>query len=1843
MNTLALRGDLSGNPSFIDFLAKMKRTCLEAYRHQDLPFEYLVDELNVPRDPSRHPIFQVMFVVRDLEEMAVIGLEGIKTCPVKYESRIAKFDLIFDLFFLENGLGCEIEYNTDLYAEESIQQLAQHFKVLLKNIVADPQTKIHELSILTAAEQQHILIDWNQTQHPLPQKTIQELFEEQVAKSPNHIALVYEKQHVTYHELNAKVNQLAHTIRKLYLKEFNQTSLRDSMIGLCTERSLEMIIGILAIIKAGAAYVPIDPAYPEQRIKFMLQDTKTLLLLTQTKVLQKLKFIPETIRHYICLDDQQEKASSKNLTCKNTLNDLCYVIYTSGSTGVPKGVMIEQRGVINLVHAQQQHFRIHSPTDRVLQFASISFDASVLEIFTSLLNGVSLYIVPELVRKDVNHLYNFMLENEINTTILPPALLRMFPHKPLPALKTLVIGGDSSDRETMNYWSKGRQLINAYGPTEITVAATTLEYDENKRVNEIGRPLQNIKLYVLDTHSQPLPIGIPGELLIGGISLARGYLNQSELTSEKFITNPFASPEDQSEGKNLILYKTGDLVRWLANGNLEFIGRIDNQVKIRGFRIELGEIEATLARHAGISKCVVRSLLGRNGQKQLVAYYVPTHTAKTTALSHDALRASLGKNLPDYMIPAVFIPIKEIPLFPSGKVDTKKLPSPERLDSIVETKLVAPRNEIEQSIVEIWADVLKIKKISIKTNFFSLGGNSLDAIQVISRLNQIFETNLPVRLLFEHATVEELATVVGAELTHGKSTAQTIAKVSRDQRRFLLSFAQQRLWFLDQYEDSPFATYNIPIVTKLIGHLNIAALEKSLNYLITRHESFRTSFKNEAGKGYQEILPEYHLKLTAEPIHANDLLSIVAEEVHKRFNLQFAPLMRVRLLKLDKDQHVLMITQHHIISDGWSVGVLIKELTEVYQSLLHNLTPHLPELPIQYIDFACWQRTWLQGKILQDQLDYWRKKLENHTDFELPTDFPRPKIKTYNGNHYQFVLDQKLTDDLQKLTKENKATLFITLLAAFNVLLCRYSGQEDIIIGSPIAGRIHPDVENTIGFFVNTLALRGDLSGNPSFIDFLAKMKRTCLEAYRHQDLPFEYLVDELNVPRDPSRHPIFQVMFVVRDLEEMAVIGLEGIKTCPVKYESRIAKFDLIFDLFFLENGLGCEIEYNTDLYAEESIQQLAQHFKVLLKNIVADPQTKIHELSILTAAEQQHILIDWNQTQHPLPQKTIQELFEEQVAKSPNHIALVYEKQHVTYHELNAKVNQLAHTIRKLYLKEFNQTSLRDSMIGLCTERSLEMIIGILAIIKAGAAYVPIDPAYPEQRIKFMLQDTKTLLLLTQTKVLQKLKFIPETIRHYICLDDQQEKASSKNLTCKNTLNDLCYVIYTSGSTGVPKGVMIEQRGVINLVHDQQQPYRIQSPTDRVLQFASISFDGSVIEIFTTLLKAAILYIVPELIRRDVNSLYNYMLVNDIKIATIPPALLKLFPHKLLPALKILNVAGESCDKVTMNYWSKGRLLTNVYGPTENTVATTICNYDENKRVNEIGRPLQNIKLYVLDTHSQPLPIGIPGELLIGGISLARGYLNQSELTSEKFITNPFASPEDQSEGKNLILYKTGDLVRWLANGNLEFIGRIDNQVKIRGFRIELGEIEEILAQQKGISKCVVRSHVGQNGQKQLVAYYVPTKTAKEKELSTEALRENLGKKLPDYMIPAVFIRIKEIPLSPGGKVDIKKLPSPEGFARIVETKFVAPRNEIEKSLIEIWSNILKVKNIGVNDSFFVLGGNSLLAIQTVFKINEKFNTNFSVGDFFKFPIVSRMAEMIKAFISGTEIDKRTTSEEF
>jgi amino acid adenylation domain-containing protein/FkbM family methyltransferase len=1670
VNPLVMRADFSGDPSFVELLARVRRTALDALAHQAFPFALLVQRLQPERDPSRTPLFETMFVYQPSQllkgETFVAGEAPLRVKAgelsleaLALQQRTALFDLLVSVTEAGETLLGSIEYSTDLFDEASIRRMAGHFQTILESVLENPRQRVSQLELLTAGEQEQLIVHWNETtlEYEAPEG-LHELFEEQVARTPRATALACNDERLSYEELNERANQLAHYLRGLGVGP-------ETLVGVLLERSPLMIVAMLGVLKAGGAYVPLDVNYPRERLQFTLEDARAHVVLTQSDWLDAL---PECEARVVCLDQQWPENGSRlvdNPEPSATETALAYVIYTSGSTGRPKGVAIEHRSAVAFIHWAKEQFRAEHLAG-VLASTSICFDLSIFEIFVPLSAGGKIILAANAL--ELPSLAAAREVTLINT--VPSAMTELVRLNGVPGhVRVVNLAGEPLQNalvQSVYEYESVEQVLNLYGPSEDTTYSTWTRIEKgSEEAPSIGRPVANTQTYLLDARLQLIPVGVAGELYLGGSGLARGYLNRPELTAERFVPDPFSGVPGAR------LYRTGDLARYRQDGRLEYLGRLDHQLKLRGFRIELGEIETVLRENSAVRDVVVVARETETGDKQLVAYVVVDRSVTT-----NELRAHLKQKLPHYMIPAAFVVLDKLPLSPNGKIDRHALPAPEALTQDAET--VAPRNQTEEIIAGIWASVLGLEQVGIHNNFFHLGGHSLLATQVIARINEAFQVDLPLSYLFESPTVAVLAErVIAASRESGLHDAQPIVRVERD-APLPLSFAQQRLWFLDQLEPGK-AAYHVPILIRLTGSLNVSALEKSIREIVNRHESLRTTFKNVDERPVQVIALPGSWRLDVIDLSAVDdaeheALRRARKEALRPFDLSTGPLLRATLWRLDVDAQLLLLSMHHIVADGWSIGIFVSELSALYNAFAGGRPSPLAELPCQYVDFAQWQRQQLSGDALATHLDYWKQRLSGPLQpVELPGWRLRSTTNDTSAATVQMPFPEQLYTRLQHLSRQRGVTTFMTLLAAFQTLLHRYTGLDDIVVGTPVANRTRIETESLIGFFANTLVLRGDVSGDPSFDDLLARARALTREAHAHQDVPFELLVEELQPERDLDRTPLFQIMVVMQNTPP-AVIDLPDVRVEQLELESTAPKFDLVLFLKESDGSLTASWEYNPARFAAETIKGLASHFETLLESAIADPRQRISRLKMLRDDERHRIVTGLNETAVEYPRESgLHELFEAQAARTPGATALACNDERLSYEELNERANQLAHYLRALGVGP-------ETLVGICLERSLEMVIGLLGILKAGAAYVPLDPCYPQERLSLMIEEAEMRVVLTA----QRFREIVSV--DAICLDADWSaiaQESKENPVTNTGPGNLAYVIYTSGSTGKPKGSMITHDGIRNRLLWMQEEYQLTT-ADRVLQKTPYTFDVSVWEFFWPLITGARLVMARPGGQGDGRYLVDLIRQQEITTIHFVPSMLAVFLEekeaRQCRSLKRVICSGEALSHELKEKFVKllPAELHNLYGPTEASVDVTYwnCRNAVERAIVPIGRPVANTQIYLLDQNLQVVPVGVPGELYIGGVQLARGYLNRPDLTAERFLPDPFGI-----EGARI--YRTGDLARYLADGSIEYLGRTDHQVKLRGFRIELGEIESALNEHPAVQQAIVVAR-----DERLVAYVVP-----------------------------------------------------------------------------------------------------------------------------------------------------------
>ncbi|HEV2860060.1 MAG TPA: amino acid adenylation domain-containing protein [Pyrinomonadaceae bacterium] len=1843
VNTLALRTDLSGDPTFRDVLARARETALGAYAHQELPFENLLEALQPRRDLSRTPLFQVFLNLLNFEEGA-FDLPELKVELLPLSEVEAKFDLT--LYAAEEGgrLKLDLVYNAALFGRARAAQMLEQLGRMLADAARSPETKVSQLSLLTASSAEvlpdpslPLRADWDGPVH--------EQFARRAARLPLHTAVADPHLTYTYSELDARANRVAH-----YLSARGVG--REDVVAIYAHRSAPLAVALLGVLKAGASFVILDPAYPAARLRCYLELARPkgwIELEAAGRPDESLHEYAASLACRLTLPRTADGPDELDAYPADGLGGVAvgpeataYFAFTSGSTGVPKCVVGPHGSLAHFAAWAASEFGVGN-SDRFSVLSGLAHDPLHRDIFTPLQVGAAACFPDPEEMSIPGRLAAWMRRQQITVSNLTPAMGQVLTQEvagadapELPTLRRVFFIGDVLTRREvarLRRLAPAAAVVNLYGATETSRAvshyvvpefaseeeATAGRTDRGKEILPLGRGIAGVQLLVLNAAGGLAGVGEPGEIYFRSPHLAKGYLRDEALTRERFVTSPFTGdPADR-------LYRTGDLGRYLPDGNVEPLGRADQQVKIRGFRVELGEIEALLGQHPSVGENAVVAREDAPGEKRLVAYVVPAVEGAADAAE---LRRHLRERLPAYMVPSFFVTLEQLPLTPNGKLDRRALPAPERLAAAPGGDDAEPLSAAEEILAATWAEVLGVESVGRDDNFFDLGGHSLLALQVMARVSERLRVELPLRALFESPTVGELAGAVERARGTQPPAAPPVTPSPRGESQ-PLSFAQQRLWFLEQLQPDS-GVYNIPGAVRLHGWLNAAALRQALNEIVRRHEALRTTFPAAGDQPSQVIAPSLvldlpltdlrHLPLDAAEAEARRLM---ASEGRRPFDLAAGPLVRARLLRLSQGEHILHVTIHHIVSDAWSLGVLVRELNELYAAAVEGRPTALAELPVQYADYAAWQRRRLQGEVLETQLAYWTRRLGGELPaLELPTDMPRPAAQTFRGARLHFALPRELSAHLNLLCRREGVTPFMLFLTAFKVLLHRYTGQRDILVGTPVAGRTRRETEGLIGFFVNTLVMRSEVSGGESFRELLGRVRESALEAYAHQELPLERLVEELRLARDLSREALFQVMFVMQNTPPPAP-ALPGLTLEPLQTDNGTSKFDLLLSLAERGGAFEGYLEYSTDLFEEATAARALGHFETLLRGAASDPGLSVGELPLMTEGESRLLLAKWNATGADYDlDDFIHRRFERQAALTPDALALVFEGERLSYRELNERANRLAHRLR-------SQGVGPESLVGILMERSIEMVVAIYAILKAGSAYVPLEPSYPEERLAYVVEDARLGLVLTQERFAGRLGESPARV---LVLDGEWAGESFSRANPAPTLegDNLAYVIYTSGSTGRPKGAMNTHRAVCNRLLWMQDEYRL-TPDDRVLQKTPFSFDVSVWEFFWPLMTGATLVVARPGGHQE--SAYLVGAINEHRITTIHfvPSMLQAFLED--PGLdSCVSLRRVICSGEALQYEQQERLLArlatglhNLYGPTEAAIDVTFweCGGGE-RRVVPIGRPVANTQIYVLDAGLRPVPVGIAGELHIGGVQLARGYLNRPGLTAERFIPDPFSTEPGAR------MYKTGDRARYLPDGAVEYLGRLDNQVKLRGFRIELGEVEAALRQDARVRECVVVAREEAPGDARLVAYYVASGAA-----APEAgeLRESLKGKLPPYMVPSAFVALDSLPLTTSGKVDRKALPAPG--APEAAGGYTAPRGQLEEILADTMAGVLMLERVGADDNFFDLGGHSLLATTFLNRVRDTFGVAPPLRRLFETPTVAALAPLVEAALSGGDAE--------
>ncbi|WP_281558222.1 non-ribosomal peptide synthetase [Thalassomonas sp. RHCl1] len=1856
VNTLVLRLD-TGHQRLDDYLAHVRQVHLDGQNNQDVPFEQLIERLNIPRSNAHSPLFQIMlstntdYGLADKGSGNKLDLAGLSLSPLSSDVITAKFDLEISISISDQGVGLHWTYDKSIFSGEHINQINNHLMTLLTSMAgieasAGDDVKLASLAMLSSDESKYLLETLNDRQLDYPQdKLIHELFEAQVEKNPDNTALSFEGQSLSYHEFNEMANRLAH-----YL--WQQGTGPETLVGICLDRSPQMLIAMLAVLKAGGAYVPLDPSYPQARLQYMIQDSGVKCVLTRAELIRELDF--EASTNLIDLDDQalisSYPASNPGRSEQLTPENLAYTIYTSGSTGKPKGVIVEHHAFVSRLFAFDRAFELGSG-DVVPSIASFAFDISLLELIYPLSCGAEVKLLP---REKIINVAELKQELKTCTFVhMVPSLAQLWLDEVVrdnatgdyPDLKYIATGGDAVPENLLTSLKQALPevtLLQFYGPTE-AVLFCVCHPQAAEAPSSLGRGIDNVSLYVLDDDLKLQPQGAVGELYVGGSALARGYLHRRELTQERFIPHPFKTDSKER------LYQTGDLVRYLPNGELEFKGRKDDQVKIRGFRVELGEIEQQLAACPEVSSNLVLVREDQPGQKRLVAY-IQLRPAPSLAKeqkqaleqqSLDKIKQRLKGNLTDYMVPSAFVVIEQWPLTANDKIDKKALPLPGT--ALLSGAYQAPETELEQALTQIWGQLLNLEagKISTQADFFALGGHSLLTVRLVAEIRKQLQVEVSVKSVFDAATIQALAAII--ESGPQGELRREVQAMPRETDVMPLSFAQQRLWFIDQLQGGS-AEYNMPAAFEVKGNFDSQAAELALTCIIERHEVLRSVYFEDDEQTLQKILPgapftlaRHDLSGLAPEQQKQQLMALIDADMQQSFDLTKDLMVRASYVTLDKEAGTgaLLFNMHHIASDGWSMEVLIREFVSLYRAFTLGLPSPLSGLAIQYADYAHWQREWLQGEVLEAQLGYWEKQLAEVPPVHgLLLDKPRPEVKQHRGDIVIGQLPGDVAKQLQALASHYQLTPFMLLHSALALVLSRHSNSCDIVVGTPIANRMQAELEPLIGFFVNTLVLRLD-TGHDKLDDYLAHVRRVHLDAQNNQDVPFEQLVDRLNIPRSSGHTPLFQIMLSTNNDFGVGGSGdnkldLADVTLSPLSSDYISCKFDLNIGMNISEQGLDLSWTFDTSIFTREHIAQFNEHLKTLLTAMAQlEPKanTALNNLAMLSEKESDYLLHQFNDTKLDYPKdKRVHELFAEQVLQTPDDIALAFADNTLSYRELNEKANRLAHHLMA-------QGVGTQTLVGLYLSRSIDTVVAILAILKAGGAYVPIDAKYPQARVSYMLDDTGVEYVITEQNLAERFDFKEST--QLVVINDARLQASLATLSTDNPLqvvaeSQLAYVIYTSGSTGQPKGVMVEHKNMLAFyqVFRQQMAAMAQAQNLNWLCGASFAFDAS-IKGLLVLLSGGKMVILSEDETTDPSLISQVIAKHQVDVYNATPQMVDEIVKLELPNSPALISSGDlltpSVFAALKDYGLKhGRSVANAYGPTETTINSSFTLLME---TSNIGRPVANTRFYILDQHKQLAPFGVAGELYIGGEGVARGYLNQAQLTQECFISNPFSDNADDR------LYKSGDLVRYLDDGNLEFIGRVDDQVKIRGFRIELGEIEEQLSRCGNVDACLVLAREGADKNKQLVAYVNPQVFATaNSDLGgfIESLKQQLQQALPEYMVPSAFVVIEQWPLTANGKIDKKALPSPDSQA--LQGEYVAPQTPIEQTLTQIWGRLLKMdaEDISTQANFFTLGGHSLLTVRLVAEIRKQLQVEVSVKAVFEAAHIQALAEMI---VSGSQ----------
>ena len=1891
VNTVVLRGDVSTDPGFRDLLKQVRKTTLEAFSHHDLPFDRVVNALGLERDLSRNPLYQVDFAFQNLPSVDV-STPGLSLKPFTLRETTSRFDLELDLKEASDGFEGFIRYNAGLFTQTTIERMARHYHTLLEAVIAEPDRPLSSLPLLNDGERAQLVavqpvqgldfVDGQSAETLDGDPLAHRLIEARAAATPDAPAAfvgVEGGETWTFGELDRRANVLAHHLVDLGVGP-------ETLVALAMPRSLDLLAALLAVWKAGGAYLPVDPCHPEARLRDVLGDSGARHVLTTGALAEKVPVLAEADRTVVAVDSAAvDSVAADSAAVDDTRGqsapsvDLsgahaAYVLYTSGSTGKPKGVVVPHAALVDyLLWCQRAYGLGASDDDRPgsVVHSPLGFDLTVTGLLAPLAAGRSVGLVPEVSAVDgagegpgnpLEILANTLRQTPRARVLkITPAHLEALGQLLTPAelaevADTLVIGGEALHWDTLTPWFQHAPrsvMVNEYGPTETVVGCTVRAVrsgdtagDLDGGVVPIGQAVDHASALVVDRHLRLTPPGVPGELVVGGIGVTRGYLGRPALTAERFVPDPFG---DQPGAR---LYRTGDRVRRLpgeAADELLFLGRLDHQVKVRGYRIEPGEIESALATHADVQAAtVVARDDGPGGATALVAYVVIPGTDKAAqGTVGEAVRTHAAQSLPDYMVPAFVVVLDALPLTRNGKVDRRALPVPGAWSDAKAQAFVAPRTPVEAQIAKIWGEVLKTDRIGVTDRFFDLGGQSMLAVQVISRLRDRLQVDVPVQSLFDETTVESLAAQVEGLREEGAlSDLPAITPAPRDQP-LPLSFSQERLWFIDRLLPG-LSAYNIPGAVHMQGELDADALEAALNEIVRRHEVLRTTFTVVDGQAVQVIADSAHW-----PIPRHDLTHLPADErrgvalerareaAGEAFDLGEGPLMRPQLLKLSDDEHLFVLIIHQIVYDMWSRDIFLAELVAFYEAFRTGAEMPMAEPTLQYADYAWWQRERLSESVLDEQLDYWRGQLAGLEVMELLGDRPRPAVQTMVGTRVTRRLSPKLTKGLKRLARRQKVTLFVTLLSGFNALLHRYTGHGDISLGSPVANRNRVETEGMMGFFANTVVLRtAGLGLQTPMVEVLQQVKAMTLDAFANQDIPFERLVNTLDPQRDLSRQPFFQVLFNFLINYQPPTMQLPELTLTAEEVHTGGVPFDFMMAMYEAEGSLHAVCDYSTDLYDASTVDRILDHFENLLESLAKNPKRRLGELAMLADGERQQLLalgrgaqrtdFDMSQSADVQPMHRV---FESWVERTPDAVAAVCGDERLTYAELHGRAQRLAGHLRAAGVDV-------DDPVAIVDERGLDFLSAILGVFMAGGAYLPLNPLHPDARLVDVIGRAGASVVLTGTDFTDGLTAaLDETTpaqgeaATVLSLSDAlgRDSDGGHGVDVDPGPSFLAYLIFTSGSTGQPKGVMVPHAGMVNHLWVNIEQVALEA-SDRLAQTAAQTFDISVWQFLAPLMVGGQVWIYPDAVAQNPQELFPALVRDGITGIEPVPALMRALldaPEDArpdtFPDLRWIMPTGEALTPQLASEWLErypGIPLLNAYGPAEcsDDVSFFTVETPPDPEVvprMPVGKAVANLDLWVVDTNLEPVPVGVPGELLIGGVGVARGYMGDPRRTAEAFVPDPLG------DAAGARLYRSGDRLRLLPGGDLEFLGRVDHQVKIRGYRIEPGEVEATLVDQDGVGQAVVICREDTPGDRRLVAYTVPEEGA---TVDFAEVRRALRATLPDYMVPAAFVGLDAIPLTPHGKVDRKALPAPSGDRPELEAEYVAPRNELEETLAGIWRDILGLERVGVKDDFFDLGGHSLLLTQVVARVRDAVGVEVPLRQFFDRSTLGELAEVIE-----------------